>query len=69
MCNKTDENGDTYELKARCSYNGAERQRRLKRKEQLGSGTCSAKLETFSPATCTSIYSLCCAVGKARGTR
>ena len=68
--NKTDENGDVYELKARCAYNGAERQRRLKRQdERRGSGTSSTKLETFSPATRSSTYCLCVAVGKARGRR
>ena len=70
MKNKTDENGDVYELKARCAYNGAERQRRLKRQEERqGSSSSTTKLETFSPATRSSTYCLCCAVGKARGKR
>ena len=65
---KRDHDGTVVQLKARCSFDGAQRQRKMQAAAARGGGGGSGgtKLETFSPTTRSTTFCLASATAKAR---
>ena len=72
---KRDDCGEVKELKARCSFDGAQRMRKREKckRRMQGNGDSSAgssaDIETFSPTTRSTTFTLCSAKAKAEGKK